>query len=143
MRFRQNSASDLRARILRSPAIPSGCYRPSPCNHCPYDQLSLNLSPIVEILEWADRRRFDAIHVDPPGPMGLCGLLVARMLRVPLLGTHHTDFPAYIHTLSGDDHPLTSAGAGAGDERGFYGQLTTVFSRSRPYHTKLKAMGVS
>jgi len=54
---------------------------------------NLTVPPIAEILEWADRQQFDAIHVDTPGPMGLAGMLVAKMLRIPLLSTYHTDYP--------------------------------------------------
>jgi len=56
----------------------------------------LTIPPLAEILEWADRQQLDAIHVHTPGPMGLCGWLVAKMLRVPVLGTYHTDFPQYV-----------------------------------------------
>jgi glycosyltransferase involved in cell wall biosynthesis len=106
-----------------------------------YPQLKLVIPPIVEIMEWADRQQFDAIHVDTPGPMGLCGWLVAKMLRVPLLGTYHTDFPEYIRTLSGGDFRLTAAtSAYIG---WFYGQMSRVFSRSRQYHAKLQAMGIN
>ena len=49
--------------------------------------------------------RSPAVRRDPchtPGPMGLCGWLVAKMLRVPLLGTYHTDFPAYLEHYTRD-----------------------------------------
>ena len=105
-----------------------------------YSELKLSLPPLLEILEWSDRQQFDAIHVDTPGPMGLCGWLVARMLRIPLLGTYHTDFPEYIRALSGGDHRLVTATAGYASW--FYGQMATVFSRSRHYRGKLRALGL-
>ena len=52
-----------------------------------YSELKLNLPPVLDVLEWADRQQFDVIHCSTPGPMGLCGWLVAKMLRVPVLGT--------------------------------------------------------
>jgi hypothetical protein len=76
-----------------------------------YPDLRLTLPPLLEVLDWADRQQFDAIHVDTPGPMGLCGLLVASMLRVPVIGTYHTDFPAYVMNLT-RDYRLTTATAG-------------------------------
>jgi glycosyltransferase involved in cell wall biosynthesis len=105
-----------------------------------YPQLKLALPPLLEILEWADRQQFDAIHLDTPGPMGLCGWLVAKMLRVPVLATYHTDLPEYVRTLSGGDYRLTSAAAGY--VRWFYGQAAAVFSRGREYQKKLGALGV-
>jgi glycosyltransferase involved in cell wall biosynthesis len=104
-----------------------------------YSELKLHLPPLLEILEWADRQQFDAIHVSTPGPMGLCGWIVSKMLRVPLLGTYHTDFPAYVDNLTGD-HRVTN-GTVAYMEW-FYGQMATVFSRSREYLFNLHDLGI-
>jgi glycosyltransferase involved in cell wall biosynthesis len=104
-----------------------------------YDELTLNLPPVIEILEWADREQFDAIHVSTPGPMGLCGWLVAKMLRVPLLGTYHTDFPAYIEQYTKDHRATYFAGAYMS---WLCGQMSTVFTRSRGYVHALRGLGV-
>jgi glycosyltransferase involved in cell wall biosynthesis len=103
-------------------------------------QLKLVLPPLLEILEWVDRQQFDAIHVDTPGPMGLCGWMVSRMLRVPLIATYHTDFPESVHTLSGGDYRLSSAATGY--VRWFYGQATAVLARSKHYQKKLGDLGI-
>jgi glycosyltransferase involved in cell wall biosynthesis len=105
-----------------------------------YSELSLNLPPLLEILEWADRQQFDAIHVSTPGPMGLCGWVVSKMLRVPLLGTYHTDWPAYLDNLTGD-HRV--AHATTEYMEWFYGQMATVFSRSREYLFNLHDLGIA
>ena len=91
-------------------------------------------------MEWADRQQFDAIHVHTPGPMGLCGWLVAKMLRVPLLGTYHTDFPAYVENLTGDHRVANGT---RGYIEWFYRRLAAVFSRSRAYELSLRELGVS
>jgi len=105
-----------------------------------YKDLPLSVPPLAEVLEWADRQQFDAVHVDTPGPMGLCGVAVAKMLHVPLLATYHTDFPAYVHSFTAD-HRLTTATAGY--MKWFYGRPDVVFSRSRKYEVDLRAMGVA
>lgn len=102
-----------------------------------YSELPLSLPPLREVLNWSQGQQFDAVHVSTPGPMGLCGLLVAKMLRVPLLITHHTDFPAYLDKLSG------SALLGQGTAkflRWFYAQADAVFLRSSAYRDKLTAL---
>jgi len=109
---------------------------PLPC----YAELSLSLPPVLEILEWADRQQFDVIHVSTPGPMGLCGMLAAKMLRVPLLGTYHTDFPAYAEKLTGDHR--VSNGTRTYIEW-FYRRPVTVLSRSRAYEMSLRELGVA
>jgi glycosyltransferase involved in cell wall biosynthesis len=72
--------------------------------------------------------------------MGLCGLLAAKMLRVPVVGTYHTDFPAYADRLTGD-HRVTN-GTRAYIEW-FYRRLAGVFARSRAYEMSLRDLGVA
>jgi glycosyltransferase involved in cell wall biosynthesis len=105
-----------------------------------YPDQPLTIPPLAEVLEWADRQQFDAIHVHTPGAMGLCGWLVAKMLRVPLLGTYHTDFPGYVQNLTGDHRSTIVAAAYM---KWFYGQTIRTFSRSKDYHAKLLEMGLS
>lgn len=104
-----------------------------------YPELSLNIPPLLEILEWADRQQFDAIEVSTPGPMGLAGMLVAQMLRIPLLATYHTDFPAYVMNFSGD-HRLTDLTLSY--MKWFYGRCDKVFTRSRQYTPSLCSLGI-
>jgi glycosyltransferase involved in cell wall biosynthesis len=104
-----------------------------------YPELPLSMPPVLEILEWADREQFDAVHCSTPGPMGLVGLLVSRMLRVPMLGTYHTDFPAYLRDLA-KDHRIETATLGY--MRWFYGRATRTLTRSRVYVPRLLDLGI-
>lgn len=104
-----------------------------------YSELKVNVPPVLEVLEWADREQFDVIHVSTPGPMGLLGLLAAKMLRAPVLATYHTDFPAYVEKLTGDHR---SANATAQYMRWFYAMPQAVFSRSGAYRFNLVDQGV-
>jgi glycosyltransferase involved in cell wall biosynthesis len=109
---------------------------PLPC----YAELQVSLPPVLEILEWADQQQFDVIHVSTPGPMGLCGMMAAMMLRVPLVGTYHTDFPIYAEKLTGDHRVANGTRAYI---KWFYGRLAAVFSRSRAYELSLRELGVN
>ncbi len=104
-----------------------------------YPDQPLTIPPLVELMEWADRQQFDVIHVHTPGPMGLCGWLIAKMLRVPLVATYHTDFPTYVKNLTGD-HRLTTGTEGY--MKWFYGQAALTLSRSNEYRDKLHEMGI-
>jgi glycosyltransferase involved in cell wall biosynthesis len=103
-----------------------------------YAAQPLTIPPIAEILEWADRQQFDAIHVHTPGPMGMIGWLVAKMLRIPLLGTYHTDFPGYVRNLTGGYRLTTATTAWM---KWFYGQTQLILSRSKKYRQTLKGLG--
>lgn len=67
-----------------------------------YEELEVVVPPITAIAEWADAQRIELVHCATPGPMGLAGLLLARLLGVPAVATYHTELPAYVLALSGD-----------------------------------------
>jgi glycosyltransferase involved in cell wall biosynthesis len=99
----------------------------------------LSIPPVAEIMEWADREQFDAVHVDTPGPMGVMGVLVASMLKVPVVGSFHSDFPRLIYELTGD-YRLTSAAAAYC--RWFWGNLELVMARSRGFEHAMDEMDI-
>ena len=101
--------------------------------------MKLRLPPLIEILEWADRQQFDAIHIHTPGPMGLCGAMAASMLRVPLIATHSIDLPGDILDQTGD-HRLTCAAAGY--LRWLYGRCDAVVAPSRHGQRSLETIAL-
>jgi glycosyltransferase involved in cell wall biosynthesis len=104
-----------------------------------YENLKLTLPPLLDVLEWSDRQQFDAIHISTPGPMGLCGWIVSKMLRVPLLATYHTDFPAYVAHLTRDHRMANSTREYM---KWLYGQTSAVFARSNQYRFNLRDLGL-
>lgn len=104
-----------------------------------YPELNLSIPPLLEIMEFADREQFDVVHISTPGPMGLMGLLVSRMLRIPALATYHTDFPAYAQDLTRDHRAVRGTMQYL---RWFYGRTDGLFARSREYQSSLRGMGM-
>ncbi len=104
-----------------------------------YENLEAVLPPVTRMLRFADQFQPDAIHVSTPGGVGLVGLLAARMLRVPVVGVYHTDFPAYIDHLFGDEiyTSLTSCYM-----KMFYKRFSSIFSRSADYIESLTEFGI-
>jgi len=104
-----------------------------------YDNLEIVLPPLVRMLRHADAEQPDVIHVSTPGPVGVCGLIAAKMLRAPVLGVYHTDFPAYVEHLFDDEvyTQLTSRAMSL-----FYRNFLKIFSRSGDYVQSLEALGV-
>lgn len=80
-----------------------------------------------------------AIHVSTPGPVGMVGRSIAKQLRVPLLGTYHTDFPAYIERLF-EVEGLTLASREVMAR--FYKPFEVVFTRSREYRDAVVSLGI-
>ncbi len=104
-----------------------------------YENLDLCLPPLMRILRHIDKHQPDVIHISTPGPVGCVGFLAAKMLRIPVLGVYHTDFPAYIDRLF-DDSGLTRLSESF--MRGFYKPFTAIFTRSEDYVQSLASLGL-
>ena len=104
-----------------------------------YEQLDTVVPPFMKMLRWAEQQRPDVIHVSTPGGVGVIGFIAAKMLRVPLVGTYHTDFPSYVDKLF-DDHGFTKA-----TElymKFFYKTFARVFSRSAQFNEEMHRVGI-
>jgi glycosyltransferase involved in cell wall biosynthesis len=104
-----------------------------------YEQLDTVLPPLLRMLRWADAQRPDVIHISTPGPVGLIGFIAARMLKVPVVGTYHTDFPSYIDKLF-DDAGFTKACELY--MKYFYKPFSKVFARSGHFIDEMQRVGI-
>src|SRR5213595_4105703 len=95
-----------------------------------YELQKLSFPPILQMLDYIQRERFSEIIISTPGPVGLTGLLSAKLLTLQTSGIYHTDFPQYIRILT-EDSFLESVAWGY--MHWFYGQLDTVFVNSEEY----------
>jgi glycosyltransferase involved in cell wall biosynthesis len=79
------------------------------------------------------------VEVSTPGPMGLVGLAAARLLRLPVTASYHTDLPDLISLLTGEPGLAKLARRYLG---WFYRAVDRVFAFSPASRDKLIAMGV-
>lgn len=105
-----------------------------------YEQLEAVLPPMLPMLRAAADARPDVIHLSTPGAVGVVGWIAAKMLRVPVVGVYHTDFPAYVDHLF-DDETFTKLCRGV--MRQFYKPFSRVFTRSDDYTDSLVGIGVA
>ncbi|MEI7658909.1 MAG: glycosyltransferase [Phycisphaerae bacterium] len=150
-RFVRNVATEAAARDLPFLAVTSTPFEVPPLstvrNLAPvasmpmpaYSHLRLALPPVGALLKAAREFAPDVVHVSTPGPVGLTGVLASRLLRVPLVGVYHTDFPAYVERLLRDEHlgELTGVVMGL-----VYRRFSRVLSRSDEYRRRLLALGL-
>jgi glycosyltransferase involved in cell wall biosynthesis len=67
-----------------------------------YPEQKLFYPPFLEMLDYCYNERFTHIHSASPGPVGLAALAIARILKLPIVGTYHTALPQYAEYLTGD-----------------------------------------
>lgn len=98
----------------------------------------LVLPPLLEVLEWSDRRQFDVVMVNTSGPMALCGWMVAKMLRIPFIAAFNRDMPTEVFGQTHGDYRTT--GAAKAFARWFYNRATRIFARSRAGQEALRRL---
>lgn len=104
-----------------------------------YADIDLAIPHAGELARLADSLRPDIVHVSTPGPVGAIGRRYALRRGLPLVGTFHTDFPAYIDRLL-DDPLLTRL-----SERvlhWFYSPFNLVIARSAASMPSLGRVGI-
>ncbi len=105
-----------------------------------YPGLRIGVPSLTVAVETLAEGRFDAIHVCSPGPVGIAGALVARGLRLPLVGSYHTELTAYAALRSQDAGVAQAMDLAV---RSFYGACDLVLSPSPASDEALRQIGVS
>jgi glycosyltransferase involved in cell wall biosynthesis len=60
-----------------------------------YPGLRIGVPSLFALAEALTERPYDLVHVCAPGPAGVGGALLARIMGVPLVGSYHTELQAY------------------------------------------------
>ncbi len=104
-----------------------------------YPGLTVGVPGVPAVVDALADGRYDLLHVCTPGPAGVAALLTARLLGLPVAGSHHTELEAYAALRSGD--PLVAAGMRMALAT-FYGQCRVVLSPSEAADRGLLELGI-
>jgi hypothetical protein len=63
--------------------------------------LKVALPPLLDVLDHCERERYSGIVISSPGPCGLLGVAVGRLLGIPVTGLWCTDLPDAARRLAG------------------------------------------
>ena len=106
-----------------------------------YELQKLSFPPILEVIDHVARRGYTELILSTPGPMGLTGLLAAKLLGLRVSAIYHTDFPQYARFLS-DDDPMME-GIAWNYMHWFYSQMDRVYVNSQKYFDRWAERGLS
>ncbi len=67
-----------------------------------YETYQLGWPSLLEVVRWMDENEIDLIVATTPGPVGLIGMMAARLLDTPVIGQYHTNVPEYAFRIIGD-----------------------------------------
>ncbi len=102
----EHAPGNIRLRVYTAAAIgrtdPDYLALPSIGMPIPYyGDMQIYLPRLAAFLRHARQDQIGVVHLTTPGPVGLAAMWVARRLRLPMVGSFHTDLAAYTTTLSG------------------------------------------
>lgn len=104
-----------------------------------YARIRMHVPSMIHALGWVWSERISHVELATPGPMGLVGLLVAKVLRLPVTASYHTEVPGLIQTLGGN---ALLEKAVRRYLTWFYGCVDRVFAFSSGSRDALLEMGV-
>lgn len=105
-----------------------------------YPEMKLACPPVLDVIDYCFRENFTHIHAATPGPVGLAGMLVAKLLNRPFYTTYHTALPQYATHLTGDQSLESFIWMYL---RWFYNQADTVFTPSQAFRDELVFNGIA
>jgi glycosyltransferase involved in cell wall biosynthesis len=103
-----------------------------------YEELELRFPLVTDVLAAVERERPDVVHLATPGPVGLSGLVAARLLDIPVVGSFHTELGPYTLHLT---HDLLVAQAMDLWVDWFYRQCRLVLAPTTAVADALRARG--
>ncbi|MBI2423029.1 MAG: glycosyltransferase [Candidatus Hydrogenedentes bacterium] len=105
-----------------------------------YEELRLLAPSFLEVLCHCHAAEFTHIHIATPGPMGLAGLAIARILQLPVAATYHTAFPQFARALTDDAYVEDTAWKLM---MSFYEQMDAIYAPSRATCAELLQRGLN
>ena len=105
-----------------------------------YEGLRIGVPSLTVAAQTLAEGGFDAIHVCSPGPVGIAGALLARGLRLPLIGSYHTELVAYAALRSQSARVAQAMDLAV---RTFYSSCDLVLSPSVASDEALTRLGVT
>ena len=103
-----------------------------------YETQQLAFPPFLEVIEHIERSNAHEVILSTPGPLGLAGLLAARLLGLKTIGIYHTDFPRYVRCLTQDEMLEQATWRYM---QWFYGGLNAIYVPSECYRQQLADNG--
>jgi glycosyltransferase involved in cell wall biosynthesis len=105
-----------------------------------YPGLRIGVPSLSAAVQTLTEGNFDALHVCSPGPVGIAGALLARALRLPLIGSYHTELTAYAKLRSESQSIADAMEMAVGT---FYNGCDLVLSPSPASDRALASIGMA
>ncbi len=103
-----------------------------------YKTLKPTIPSILKSLKIFEEINPDEIYISTPGPVGLLGILAAKLLNIKCTGIYHTDFTYQLKNIADDGAAVRATEAYT---KWFYDQLDEIRVPSKVYIDMLETRG--
>lgn len=103
-----------------------------------YDSLTLKVPSLLKSIDLLYDFEPDRIYISTPGPVGLFGLLYAKLIGVKTVGVYHTDFVGQAHALKIEQPLIDLVDGGL---KWFYSSMDEIAVPSKEYISILEERG--
>jgi glycosyltransferase involved in cell wall biosynthesis len=107
-----------------------------------YGSYKMRIPSVLKAMKELHSFEPDEIFISTPGPMGLLGLVLAKLMSVRAVGVYHTDFTNELNEIT-EDIDDDSASIVEEFVRWFYNQMDEIKVPTRSYIDILSKRGVS
>ncbi|MCK9247892.1 MAG: glycosyltransferase [Solirubrobacteraceae bacterium] len=104
-----------------------------------YAGLRIGVPSVPALVDTIAEGHYDVVHVVSPGPAGIAGLALAKVLDLPVLASYHTELAAYARLRTDDDRLGDWASLATGL---FYLQADVVLTPSPQSDEAVAGLGV-
>ncbi len=104
-----------------------------------YECQKVKIPSLLRALKIINKERPDEIIISSPGPLGLLGLYVGKMMQIRTKAIYHTDFAQEAYHIIGDDNASKIINA---YEQWFFNQADVVSVPTQEYINILETRGV-
>lgn len=128
------------AREPRTSLPPQTILLPAITSYTPsfFNTFTLQIPSLLRTIRQVCDANPDEVLISTPGPVGLLGILCARLLHIPCRSVYHTDFGAQAELVIGDE---TAGKAIEEYVRWFYSMCDTLYVPTRHYMRILEERG--
>ncbi len=104
-----------------------------------YEGMQFHLPSLLGTIDWLWRHDITHVELATPGPMGIVALFAARLLKLPITASYHTEVPGLCRQLTSNAMVHAAASKLV---RWFYGAVDRVFTFSDRSTKNLVELGV-
>jgi hypothetical protein len=100
----------------------------------------MRVASVLKSLELIDKEDPDEILIMTPGPVGLLGLMAAKLLGIPAIGLYHTDYAEQTRKVLNSELWMSPVDSYI---RWFYSFFNEIYVPTREYFIQLGDRGVN